>query len=88
MAAVFMFDLMAILPGILVGFGLLTLGRAAVGLANGVSSFFYALIIPLAVIAVTLLYIDRTKGLEPVVGFDNHHEPASSPAVGPSSAGD
>ena len=88
MAAIFMFDVMAIIPGILVGFGLLTLGRAAVGLANGVSSFFYALIIPLAVIAVTLLYIDRTKGLEPVVGFDSHHEPAPSPAVGPSSAGD
>jgi hypothetical protein len=60
-AAIFMFDLLAVLPGFLVGFGLLTLGRTAVGFANGISSLLYAVIIPLAVIAVTILYIDRKE---------------------------
>ncbi|MCC6704502.1 MAG: hypothetical protein IT334_06470 [Thermomicrobiales bacterium] len=63
-AAILMFDILAILPGILIGFGLLTLGRTAVGFANGVSSLLYALIIPLSVIALTLMYLDRRKGLE------------------------
>jgi hypothetical protein len=64
LAAIFMFDLLSILPGILVGFGLLTLGGTAVGFANGISSLLYALIIPLAVIALTIMYIDRTQPQE------------------------
>ncbi len=59
--AVFIFDLMATLPGIVVGFGLLTLGRTAVGFANGISSLLYSLTIPLAVIAVTLMFLDRLQ---------------------------
>lgn len=57
------FDLMAILPGILVGFGLLTIGRTAVGFANGISAILYAVLIPLSVIAVTLLFLDRRDEL-------------------------
>jgi hypothetical protein len=57
--AVLVFDLLATIPGIVVGFGLLTLGGTAVGFANGISSVLYALTIPLSVIAVTLLYLAR-----------------------------
>jgi hypothetical protein len=56
---VVIFDLLATIPGVVVGFGLLTLGRTAVGFANGMSSLLYALAIPFAVIAVTLMYLDR-----------------------------
>ncbi len=62
---VFLFDLLATIPGILVGFVLLTLGGAAVGLANGVSSLLYALAIPLAVIAITIMYLDRKQESPP-----------------------
>ena len=61
----FLFDLLATIPGILVGFVLLTLGGAAVGLANGASSLLYALAIPLAVIAITLMYLDRKAEATP-----------------------
>lgn len=57
------FDLLAIIPGIVVGFGLLTIGRTAVGFANGISSLLYAVLMPLSVIAVTLLYLDRKDNL-------------------------
>lgn len=57
--AVLVFDLLAVIPGIVVGFGLLTIGRTAVGFANGTSSLLYAILMPLSVIAVTLLYLDR-----------------------------
>lgn len=63
--AVFLFDLLATVPGIIVGFGLLTLGRTAVGFANGASSLLYALTIPIAVIAVTLMYLDRRDAPTP-----------------------
>lgn len=55
------FDLLAVLPGILIGFGLLTIGRTAVGFANGISSLFYALLIPLSVLSVTILYLTNLK---------------------------
>lgn len=55
------FDLLAVLPGILIGFGLLTIGRTAVGFANGISSLFYALLIPLSVLSVTILYLINLK---------------------------
>lgn len=61
LGTVFIFDLMAAVPGIAVGFGLLTLGRTAVGFANSVSSVLYSLAIPVAVIAVTLMYLDRRE---------------------------
>lgn len=57
--ALVVYDLLAVLPGIIVGFGLLTIGRTAVGFANGISSLLYAVLMPLSVIAVTLLYLDR-----------------------------
>jgi hypothetical protein len=60
-AAIFMFDILSFLPGIIVGFGLLTLGRTAVGFANGVSSVLYAIVIPLAVIATTIMFLDRRE---------------------------
>lgn len=68
--AVIIFDLMATLPGIVVGFGLLTLGGTAVGFANTISSLLYSLTIPLAVIAITLAFLEyrgeamaaKTKG--------------------------
>lgn len=66
--AVLLFDLLATIPGIVVGFGLLTLGRTAVGFANSVSSILYALTIPLSVIAVTLLYLDRLEPPTPPAG--------------------
>lgn len=59
LSKILVFNLIAVLPGIVVGFGLLTLGRTAVGFANGISSLLYAVLMPLAVIAVTLLYLDR-----------------------------
>ena len=59
--AVVIFDLIAVLPGILVGLVLLVLGRTAVSFANGVSSFLFSLSIPISVIAMTLLYLDRYK---------------------------
>jgi hypothetical protein len=63
LGAVLIFDLLATIPGVVIGFGLLTLGRTAVGFANSVSSVLYALTIPLAVIAVTILYLDlREEG--------------------------
>lgn len=65
LGTVFLFDLLATIPGILVGFVLLTLGGAAVGLANGASSVLYALAIPLAVIAITLMYLDRKAEATP-----------------------
>ncbi|MCA9832362.1 MAG: hypothetical protein KC435_00280 [Thermomicrobiales bacterium] len=55
------FDLLAVLPGILIGFGLLTIGRTAVGFANGISSLLYALLIPLSVLSVTILYLTYLK---------------------------
>jgi hypothetical protein len=61
LGAVFIFDLLATVPGIVVGFGLLTLGGNDVGFANAVSSVLYALTIPLSVIAVTLMYLSRKQ---------------------------
>jgi hypothetical protein len=55
------FDLIAVLPGIVVGLALLMIGRTAVSFANGVSSFLFSLSIPISVIAMTLLYLDRYK---------------------------
>ena len=56
--AVLIFDLLATVPGVVVGFGLLTLGGTAVGFANSISSLLYALTIPVSVIAVTLMFLD------------------------------
>jgi hypothetical protein len=61
MFSVLIFDLLATIPGIVVGFGLLTLGRTAVGFANTASSVLYSLTIPLAVIAITIMFIDRRE---------------------------
>ncbi len=63
--ALVVFDIIAVLPGILVGFGLLTIGGTAVGFANGISSLLYAVLMPLSVIAVTLLYLNRREQADP-----------------------
>jgi hypothetical protein len=61
LGTVLIFDLLATIPGIVVGFGLLTVGGTAVSFANAISSVLYALTIPLAVIAVTLMYLSRRQ---------------------------
>lgn len=66
--AIIIFDGLAVIPGILVGFGLLTIGRTAVGFANSISSLLYALLIPLSVISLTLLYRARRDGDGSIVG--------------------
>lgn len=82
--ALLVYDLMAVIPGILVGFGLLTIGRTAVGFANSISSILYAVLMPLSVIAVTLLFIERRENAEP----EEIAEPAPvlDPAVVPGNA--
>ena len=62
--ATVIFDLIAVLPGIIVGLVLLMIGRTAVSFANAMSSLFFALSIPIAVSAMTLLYLDRAEGGE------------------------
>jgi hypothetical protein len=84
--AVIIFDLLAVIPGFLVGFGLLTLGRTAVGFANATSSLLYALTIPIAVIAVTLMYLDR-RG-EPLPAAAAPAAPAQEMGNAPAPAGD
>jgi hypothetical protein len=84
--AVIIFDLLAVIPGFLVGFGLLTLGRTAVGFANSASSLLYALTIPIAVIAVTLMYLDR-RG-EPLPAPAAPAAPAQEMGNAPAPAGD
>jgi hypothetical protein len=54
------FQLIATLPGPLIGLVLLILGGTSVRFANGVSSVFYAATIPIAVIGLTLLYLQQT----------------------------
>ena len=54
------FLLVAALPGPLIGILLLIVGGASVQLANGVSSFLYAVVIPITVIALTLVYLRLT----------------------------
>ncbi len=70
------YDLLAVIPGILVGFGLLTIGRTAVGFANGISSLFYAILIPITVIAVSLIYLDQK---EETADLEQNTEPLVSP---------
>lgn len=71
------FDLLAVIPGILIGFGLLTIGRTAVGFANGVSSLLYAVLFPLSTIAISLLYLNRRDGLDPAT----EEQPVPEPVV-------
>jgi hypothetical protein len=74
LVAVFLFDLLATMPGVVVGFGLLTIGNTAVGFANAVSTVLYGALIPFSVIAVTVMYLDR-RG-------DPIRLPGSDPAPG------
>ncbi|HYI24809.1 MAG TPA: hypothetical protein VD767_05310, partial [Thermomicrobiales bacterium] len=57
--AIALFDFLALLPGFVVGFALMALGGTYIGYANAASSLLYALTIPLAVIATTIMYLDR-----------------------------
>ncbi|MGB3328297.1 MAG: hypothetical protein WBA46_05030, partial [Thermomicrobiales bacterium] len=71
-----LFDLLATVPGVIVGFGLLTVGRTAVGFANGVSTLLYVVLMPLSVIALTILFMDwRNDPLQV--------EPTPAPAANP-----
>lgn len=79
------FNLIAVLPGIVVGFGLLTLGRTAVGFANGISSVLYAVLMPLAVISVTLLYLDL-KSAQPNVEIPAETPPITTEELNPGTA--
>ncbi len=76
--ALIVFDLIAVLPGILVGFGLLTIGRTAVGFANGMSSLLYAVLMPLSTIAVTLLFLDRQ---DQATKRDAEEDPEKAPSA-------
>jgi hypothetical protein len=80
--AALLFDLLATIPGVAVGFGLLTVGRTAVGFANGVSSVLYALLIPLAVIAVTVMFLDRRGDPIRIEGVEGGTEPAEPEVSG------
>ncbi len=86
--ALLVFDTLAVLPGILVGFGLLTIGRTAVGFANGISSLLYALLIPLSVIAVTLLFLERRDAAneEPATVPSGAAVTAEAPVMAPGKA--
>lgn len=74
--AALLFDVLATVPGVAVGFGLLTLGRTAVGFANGVSSILYAVLIPLSVIAVTIMFLDRRGDPIQIQGVEGGSEAA------------
>jgi hypothetical protein len=78
--AVLLFDLIATVPGLVVGFGLLALGGTAVGFANGASSLLYALAIPFAVVGVTVLFL-RRRGESPTPATPDP-EPSTSLADG------
>jgi hypothetical protein len=66
----------------LVGFGLLTVGRVAVGFANAASSVLYALLIPLSVIALTVMFLDRRGDPIVVPGVEGGTDPAPGYAKG------
>lgn len=51
-----LFQLIAVAPGPMVGFVVLVVGGSRVGFANFLSSFIYAMAIPLASVAITMLY--------------------------------
>jgi ABC-type sulfate transport system permease subunit len=57
--AIALFDFLALVPGFVIGFALMALGGTYIGYANAVSSLLYALTIPIAVIATTIMYLDR-----------------------------
>jgi hypothetical protein len=59
------FQLLGSLPGPFIGVVMLVIGGANVRFSNAVSSFLYAIFIPLAVIGISLAY-RRLKG-EPVI---------------------
>ncbi|MGE3797305.1 MAG: hypothetical protein AB7G88_05645 [Thermomicrobiales bacterium] len=75
-----LFQLAAIAPGPLIGLLVLVVGGSKVGFANFLSSFVYALTIPIATIGMTMLY-HRFAGHEIVEGRD-HHRPARHAAPG------
>lgn len=80
--AALLFDLLATMPGVIVGFGLLTVGRVGVGFANAASSLLYALLIPLSVIALTVMFLDRRGDPISVPGVEGGTEPAAGYAKG------
>ncbi len=77
-----LFQLVAIVPGPLIGLLVLIVGGSRVGFANFLSSFVYALAIPLSAIAVTMFY-HRLAGHE-IVENRYHPRPGGSSTVHPS----
>ena len=61
-AATLVIQSVSVLPGPLLGLILLIPGGASVQLANGVSSFVYVVTIPIATIALTILYSQLKEG--------------------------
>jgi hypothetical protein len=56
------FQAMAVLPGPLIGIGLLLLGKTSVQFANSLSSVAFAITVPVSVIGLTMAYEEFTRG--------------------------
>jgi hypothetical protein len=52
----FVFQVLAVLPGPIIGLALLFMGRTTVQFANALSSIIYAVTVPISVIGITLSY--------------------------------
>jgi ABC-type spermidine/putrescine transport system permease subunit II len=50
------FQVLAVLPGPIIGLALLFMGRTTVQFANALSSIIYAVTVPISVIGITLSY--------------------------------
>ncbi len=59
MFTVLIFDVIAVIPGFVIGFGLLALGGTGITFANGISGLLYAITIPLAVLGATAMFLER-----------------------------
>jgi hypothetical protein len=77
------FLLVGALPGPLIGILLLIVGGASVQLANGVSSFLYAVVIPITVIALTLVYLRLTNQGDIPIAKASREAPSASTDVAP-----
>ncbi|MGE0539302.1 MAG: hypothetical protein AB7R89_03900 [Dehalococcoidia bacterium] len=77
------FQLVAAIPGPLIGILLLIMGGSSVRLANGVSSIIYAVVIPITVIALTLVYLRLTGQPGIPIAERQRDAPAAGPGVAP-----
>jgi hypothetical protein len=77
------FQLVAAIPGPLIGILLLIVGGSTVQLANGVSSVIYAVVIPITVIALTLVYLRLTGQPGIPVADASREAPSADTGVAP-----